>query len=53
MLEREDYMEPRCPLCMNTKERIPVDRIIEKLDEHLEKGEADRAEAHLRYWLDE
>ena len=53
MLEREDYMEPRCPLCMNTKERIPVDRIIKKLDEHLEKGETDRAEEHLRYWLSE
>lgn len=53
MLDREDYMEPRCPLCMNAKERIPVDRIIEKLDEHLEKGETDRAEEHLRYWLAE
>ena len=53
MLEREDYMEPRCPLCMNTKERVPVDRIIEKLDEYLEKSEFDRAEEHLKYWLGE
>ncbi|MCR4647829.1 MAG: tetratricopeptide repeat protein [Lachnospiraceae bacterium] len=53
MLNKEDYEEPRCVLCMNPKSRIPVDRIMEKYDKHIEDGELERAESHLKYWLDE
>ena len=53
MISKEDYEEPRCVLCMNPKERIPVDRVIEKLDSYLESGELDRAYSHLKYWLEE
>ncbi len=38
---------------MNPKSRIPVDRIMEKYDKHIEDGEFERAESHLKYWLDE
>ena len=33
----EDYLEPECPLCMNedSKEKIPVNRIINKYDEFI------------------
>ncbi len=53
MISKEDYEEPRCVLCMNPKTRIPVDRVIEKLDSYLESKELDRAYSHLKYWLDE
>lgn len=53
MLNREDYEEPECVLCMNTKTRIPIDRIIEKYDSYIEGKEYERAESHLKYWLEE
>jgi len=53
MLNKEDYEEPRCVLCMNPKSRIPIDRVLEKYDSYIEKREYDRAESHLRYWLEE
>ncbi|MCR5846722.1 MAG: tetratricopeptide repeat protein [Lachnospiraceae bacterium] len=53
MINREDYEEPRCALCMNPKERIPVDRVIEKLDAYLEDNDLNGAERHLKYWLSE
>ena len=53
MLKKEDYEEPRCVLCMNPKSRIPIDRVLEKYDSYIEEKEYDRAESHLRYWLEE
>ena len=53
MLNKEDYEEPRCVLCMNPKSRIPVDRVLAKYDSYIEEKAYDRAESHLRYWLEE
>ena len=53
MINKEDYDEPRCVLCMDNKERVPMDRVIEKLDSYIENGEYERAESHLKYWLSE
>lgn len=53
MINKEDYDEPRCVLCMNEKTRIPVDRVIEKLDSYLENKQLDSALSHLKYWLEE
>ena len=52
----EDYVEPNCPLNMNKDnkiKRIPVMRVIEKLDSHLAKNDYDAAERHLLYWMEE
>jgi len=49
--EKEDYEEPRCPLCEpNTQKRIPIGRVIEKLDEYLAKNDYAAAERHLAFW---
>ena len=53
MLNKEDYEEPRCVLCMNQKSRIPIDRVLEKYDSYIEDKEYERAESHIRYWLEE
>ena len=53
MLQREDYEEPRCVLCMNEKSRVPMDRVLEKFDSYLENKELGRAKSHLLYWLEE
>ena len=53
MLQREDYEEPRCVLCMNEKSRVPMDRVLEKFDSYLESKELDKAKSHLLYWLEE
>lgn len=55
ILEKDDYLEPTCPLCMDQSDvrPVPVGRIIEKLDEHLGRNDYAAAERHLRYWLAE
>lgn len=53
MIQKEDYEEPRCPLCMTNVTRIPVGRVIEKLDEYLADKNMAQAERHLLYWLEE
>lgn len=63
MLDPFDYKEPSCALCggrefYNPDEndpvgRIPVSRVIEKLDEYLNKNDASGARAHLEYWQKE
>ena len=56
-LKKEDYEEPQCLLNMNKGQdaapahRVPMGRIIEKLDEHLSRDDWDAAERHLNYWL--
>lgn len=53
-LQKEDYEEPRCLLNMHPEiVRIPVQRVIEKLDEYLRYNDYDSAERHLKYWLAE
>ena len=57
-LSREDYEEPCCPLDMRTPDeaavrRIPLARVLEKLDEHLSRRDTAAAERLLRYWLEE
>lgn len=55
----EDYTEPICPLSTSRyKEgghiaRIPVSRVIEKLDAHIARRDTDAAVRHLLYWLTE
>lgn len=56
----EDYEEPACLLCMKDpfakpskdipKGRIPVDRIINKIDASFEKGNIEDALRVLEYW---
>lgn len=53
MLEKEDFIEPRCLLCMNKKEIIPIDRVLVKLDGYLYKEEFESAKSLLEYWIKE
>lgn len=53
-LNKEDYEEPCCPLKMdknNNTSPIPLRRITEKLDKHLDKKDFSGAERLLKYWL--
>ena len=53
-LKREAYEEPRCLLEMHPETvGIPTGRVIEKLDEYLNRNDFASAERHLRYWLEE
>ena len=54
-IQPEDYAEPRCVLCMDTEgvQRVPQQRIIEKMDEYMARRDYAGAERHLLYWLGE
>ena len=55
-LQPEDYLEPVCPFCDQTHPKvrqIPIDRVLAKLDEYIEKKDVDAADRHLAYWLEE
>ncbi len=59
-LSKEDYEEPRCPLCMDAADkdgvvvnRIDVGRMMSKLDEYLAYEDYDNAERLLKFWLTE
>lgn len=58
-LDRSDYEEPVCLICdPRTGERkssssIPMQRIVEKLDEYCTVKDFDGARRHLKYWLSE
>lgn len=55
-LQPEDYLEPVCPFCDPTGPRvrqIPVERVLHKLDEYVDKNDVDGADRHLAYWLEE
>lgn len=53
-LSKEDYEEPCCPLKMkNTGERIPVGRVLSRLDEFLSRNDYSSAEKLLNYWYEE
>ena len=59
VLKKEDYLEPDCPLsgkpvgAKPRQERIPEQRISERLDELMAKKEFLQAENMLKYWIDE
>ena len=63
MIDPFDYKEPSCVLCGGEdfyypdrdkpQGRIPVDRIILKLDAFFEKNDLEGAEKHLTYWQNE
>lgn len=53
-LSKEDYEEPCCPLSQPSDVTpIPTGRVIEKLDEYLNRNDYLSAEQHLNYWLKE
>lgn len=57
-LEKEDYMDPQCPLCgkpgeEETLKPVPVGRILERLREYEDRSDWPAAERHLKYWLAE
>lgn len=53
-LLKEDYEEPCCPLNMKRDVTpIPTRRVMDKLDEYLNRNDYPAAERHLRYWLTE
>ena len=57
-LEKEDYLDPACPLCGRPGESesarpVPRDRIQRKLREYEDASDWNGAERHLLYWLSE
>ncbi len=60
MIDEIDYKEPSCALCggkefynpelATAKGRIPVKRVIEKVDEYYNKNDLMGAKRHLEYW---
>lgn len=58
-IEKEDYLEPRCLLSMTPMgeqaplAKIPLQRVIEKLDEYTDKRAYAAAGRHINYWLAE
>ena len=59
MINKEDYMEPRCPLCEAPYgaeadiKPVPQQRIRDKMDEYMARRDYAGAERHLLYWLEE
>jgi len=57
-LEREDYLDPSCPLCgrpgeTEKAEPVPVGRILDRLEALEARNDVSGAERHLRTWLAE
>ena len=58
-INKEDYEEPRCVICdpitgMPSKSgSINMQRVVEKLDEHMSTKDYAGADRHLKYWLAE
>ena len=54
-LEKEDYAEPQCLLCMDRSgiRRIPQQRVMEKFDAYTHRNDYASAERHMLYWLAE
>ena len=59
MLNKDDYEEPRCPFDTSRwkkeapVQRIPLNRVIDKLDECYEKGDLNGAVRVASYWMSE
>ncbi|MBE6828195.1 MAG: tetratricopeptide repeat protein [Ruminococcaceae bacterium] len=59
-LDRDDYEEPRCLLCMDANgrddkpvSRIDAGRMLARLDEYFSHNDYEGAERHLKFWLTE
>ena len=57
-LEKEDYIEPNCPLCGKPGEEaaaepVPIGRIMDRLREYEDRSDWEAVERHLKYWLAE
>ena len=57
-LSPEDYMDPICPLCMETDQTkkvqpVPQQRILDRLDTYMSHRDYEGAEHHLLYWMEE
>ena len=58
-IEKEDYVEPACPLCEPPYgaepqiKAVPQQRIMEKVDEYMSRRDYAGVERHLLYWLEE
>ena len=58
-IDKEDYTKQDCPLCIDNLKnntnitKIPVLRVIEKLDGYFENNDYSGAERHLLYWKNE
>ncbi len=53
-LAKEDYWEPACPFCKpGDIQRVPMDRILNKLEEYMARRDYGAVERHLLYWLAE
>ena len=53
-LKKEDYEEPACVFCKKDEiKRIDSGRVVEKLDEYLNRNDYGSAERHLKYWEQE
>lgn len=58
ILNKEDYQEPRCLICDTAEdtgrvEKIPMQRIVARLDEYIESRDVSGALRLLSYWIDE
>lgn len=61
IIGKEEYLEPRCLLDMAQNfgvqesgvKPIPLRRVIEKLDEHIDRRDFGGAKRHIEYWLEE
>ncbi len=58
-MQREDYTDPACPFCTDAYQKepparkIPTSRILEKLDDFLNRNDYSGSERLLQYWLQE
>lgn len=57
-LEKEDYLDPACPLCgkpgeTETIQPVPMGRVMDRLREIEDRSDWPAAERHLNYWLAE
>lgn len=57
-LEKEDYLDPRCPLSGKPDQDepprpVPIDRIMAKLREYENRNDWPAVGKHLDYWLSE
>ena len=58
MIDREEYLDPSCPLCgkpgeTEKAEPVPIGRILDRLAVYEARNDAAGAERHLRNWLAE
>ena len=57
-MNKEDYMDPVCPLCGKPgeeapREPVPIGRIMDRLRAYEDQNDWPAVEKHLKYWLSE